>query len=71
MGQGDPGEERNRGMPKGKCDWAGGKGRDGVCARIELGGRQGPGSDPLRPQHQRPAKTVVPRLLSSSLQGAR
>ena len=36
-------------MSKGKCDWAGGKGRSGVCPRTELGGRSDPGSDPVAP----------------------
>ena len=36
-------------MSKGKCDWAGGKGRNGVCPRTELGGRPDPGSDPVAP----------------------
>lgn len=37
------------GMSKGKCDWAGGKGRTGVCPGTELGGRADPGSDPVAP----------------------
>lgn len=47
---GNPKEEMNAGeVSKGKCDWAGGKGRNGVCPRTELGGRPDPGSDPVAP----------------------
>lgn len=62
--------ERGIGDVKRECDWAGGKGGDGVCARIDSGGRQDPGFDPPRPQQQRLATTVAPELLASSPQGA-